>query len=108
MLIWLVYGIVLTLILCTKIYLYRKYGRKFIKVSDYVLEIKHSYFKIAEQIAWSSIKEIMFSGRKFKIKLINSTEILFKAPLDKYLDLRHLLKSSAEINNVYIYENESF
>ncbi|MCD6117752.1 hypothetical protein J7K93_12100 [bacterium] len=97
-----IYGLVLFGMTVKKIVIYYKYGRKHIKIGEENIEIKSSYSKNPLLIQGSQIRDISFSSRQFKINLNNEESILFKASLDKYLDLRKNLQSFAQKYNIMI------
>nr|MBC8183843.1 hypothetical protein [candidate division KSB1 bacterium] len=59
--------------------------------------LKTKYFKKSVSIPWDSINKIQFIGQEFVVQTESPTlaEIRFKAPLDRYLEIREFLKSCA-------------
>ena len=94
-LVFAVYGLILVGLTLKRVYVYKKYGRKYIKIIGSNLEIKQSYKNSAIQIRNDQIKNISFSSNTFVLKLQNNEKIEFKTPIDVYLDLRKKLTDFA-------------
>ncbi|RKY82302.1 hypothetical protein DRQ07_01700 [candidate division KSB1 bacterium] len=94
-LVFAVYGLILVGLTLKRVYVYKKYGRKYIKIIGGNLEIKQSYKNSAIQIRNDQIKNISFSSNTFVLKLQNNEKIEFKTPIDVYLDLRKKLTDFA-------------
>ena len=92
-----IYGLfVITFVICQRI-IHKKYGRKYVKATNESLILKTKYFKKSVSIPWDSINKIQFIGQEFVVQTESPTlaEIRFKAPLDRYLEIREFLKSCA-------------
>ena len=81
---------------------YKKYGRRYLKCIDDNLILKTKYFKKSETIRWDSINTIQFNGQEFLVCTKNTTlnEIRFKAPLDRYLEIRESIREFADNYNI--------
>jgi len=84
----------------------KKYGRKFVKVTDEFLILKTKYFKKSVSLPWDSINKIQFIGQEFLIQAgcASSAEVRFKSPLDRYLEIREFLKNSPVKNKINLEE----
>lgn len=86
--------------------LYKKYGRKFIKLTKQLLILKNHYFEKSISIPWNLIDEIRFVEKTIIIKTNDSIlkEVKFNAPLDRYLDIRKDIKSYKTNHKINIIE----
>jgi hypothetical protein len=90
-----IYGLfVITFVICQRI-IHKKYGRKYVKGTKESLILKTKYFKKSVSIPWDSLNKIQFIGQEFLVQTESPTlaVIRFKAPLDRYLEIREFLKS---------------
>lgn len=100
-LLWLLYGTALVVIIISRFVTQKKYGRRYVGLSESALEIKHTYSQKPEHVPWNEIEEIIFQSCSF-IVVGSPGQIKFKAPIDKYLDLRESIRQYAETNSVII------
>jgi hypothetical protein len=96
-LIYIIQACIFIMLLVCQIFLYRRYGRKFIQYTKDSLVLKHKYLQKAITVPWKNIDTIQFVEQRFHIKLNDSVlkEIMFKSPLEKYLDIRASIKEHA-------------
>ena len=83
-----------------------RFGRKYMKSTEKSLILKVQYLKPAVVIDWNSLREITFDGDNFELDYQNGElkKLRFKAPLEKYLDLRTYLKEMAHSYSFRIVE----
>ena len=83
-----------------------RFGRKYVKGTEKNLILKTQYLKPAVTIDWHAIEEITFDGDNFELDYQNGElkKLRFKAPLEKYLDLRTYFKEMANSHSFRIVE----
>ena len=103
-LLYLFYITVLLGIIIYQFVIHKKFGRRFIHITDDSLIIKIKYRENSRSISWDAIEKITFSQTEFVIKSKNeeSEEIKFKAPLETYLEIRDALNIFGEKHGIAI------
>ena len=101
---YLIYGVVLLSIPITKHIIQKRHGRLYVDISDEKIEVKYSYYRPEKGYSWNDIEKIRFVESNFYITSKQGSEIKFKAPLEKYLDLREKIKGYANRFNVCLEE----
>lgn len=86
--------------------IYKKYGRKYLKLLNENLILKKHYFSKSLSIPLKNINSIQFIGNEFIIAINDSIvkEVKFKAPLDRYLEIREFMKNFSKSYNIRIIE----